>query len=723
MKNHNTKMHEAATTRLNTAEFIKRASLIHNHYYDYSKSDYYNWTTKLTIICPTHGEFLQRADSHMSGQGCPKCKSVQPKSIDELKKLAIEKHGNKYNYDKSIYINAKTKTTITCPTHGEFYQLWSAHIRGNGCIKCRNATASKTNTLTLQQFIDRANVIHSFKYCYSLTNYINKKHKVIIICPKHGEFTRIASEHLRGRGCPKCGTSLSDSEIQELLIKRNTYYINDNSVFCKIHGKMLFSVNEFYKQKGCPKCAKNKASFNDFINKANCIHGGIYEYSDYKNLLEPVEILCRKHGPFTITPSSHLRGKRCEQCDIDDILAKLHIIHSNRYTYTLKSKLKSSIISIICPRHGEFQQTLQNHMTGAKCRKCAYDDLSLNTRKTKEQFVNDAEMIHGKLYGYANAEYVNTDTPVSVICPKHGAFNIKPADHLNYCGCPQCSTSSRQLEIYNYIKNKTNNQLSLNDRTAIKPYEIDIYCDQLKLGIEYHGLYYHSYNRKEDTIERNKHKLKADLADLHQITILQFWESEWKNKTEIVKSIINNKLGLSNKSYARNLKIVDNIRCTEFMNNNHLQGHKNYYYSVGLFNDDELLSCMTFSKHKQYQWEIARFATKLGESVIGGASRLFTHFIRKHAPHTVLTFADRRYSVGNTYEKLGFIRVCTTRPNYFYIKGSKLYSRIKFQKHKLKQLLPDFDEALSESDNMFNNGYRRLWDAGHVKLIYKRPLQ
>jgi hypothetical protein len=110
-------------------------------------------------------------------------------------------------------------------------------------------------------------------------------------------------------------------------------------------------------------------------------------------------------------------------------------------------------------------------------------------------------------------------------------------------------------------------------------------------------------------------------------------------------------------------------------------------------------------------------ATRCGMCVRGGMSRLFNKFINTIKPKSIITYADLRYSDAHGYRHLGFIEIGITKPGYFYYKGTKILSRQQCQKNKLNRLLPIFDQSLSESTNMFANGYRRVWDAGHLKLI------
>ena len=113
-------------------------------------------------------------------------------------------HDNFYNYDKTIYLTSRINLLITCPIHGDFSQKANNHLNGAGCTKCRTDNVKKSKTLTLEKFIEKSNIIHNFKYSYINTNYINSRLKVNIICPIHGEFLQVPNSHLIGIGCNKC---------------------------------------------------------------------------------------------------------------------------------------------------------------------------------------------------------------------------------------------------------------------------------------------------------------------------------------------------------------------------------------------------------------------------------------------------------------------------------------------------------------------------------------
>ena len=168
---------------MTTEDFISKAISVHGNKYDYSKVEYVGMLAKVTIICPIHGEFEQRADSHLSGYGCRYCSRSAKNTTESFIKAAIDVHGNKYDYSKVDYVNSKTKVTIICPTHGEFKQSPYEHLKGCGCIHCAGKAKYTTET-----FIAAAREIHGDKYDYSKVEYVNAKTKVTIICSIHGEF-------------------------------------------------------------------------------------------------------------------------------------------------------------------------------------------------------------------------------------------------------------------------------------------------------------------------------------------------------------------------------------------------------------------------------------------------------------------------------------------------------------------------------------------------------
>ena len=239
--------------KLTTEEFIKKANIIHNNYYDYSKTKYTLSKEKIVIICPKHGEFNQKANNHLNGQGCPICKleNLSKKHLsntEEFIKKANIIHNNYYDYSKTKYITARDIITIICPKHGEFNQISYYHLNGNGCPKCALEKTINSHLSNTEEFIKKANIIHNNYYDYSKTKYTTNHSNLIIICPKHGEFTQMALHHLKGCGCPKCAFSKGEKEIEKYLLNKKIIF-EEQKTFADLKDKSLLSYDFFIPSK------------------------------------------------------------------------------------------------------------------------------------------------------------------------------------------------------------------------------------------------------------------------------------------------------------------------------------------------------------------------------------------------------------------------------------------------------------------------------------------
>ncbi len=225
--------------KLSFNEFIFRSKKVHGSKYDYSLVNYINNKTKVKIICPIHGIFEQSPLHHMNGVSCAACKNVKRKSTEQFIKEARKIHNNKYNYSKTVYINANTKVEIICPIHGSFKQIARLHLISSGCIFC--AVHSLSNK---EDFIKKAKIIHENKYNYSKVNYNKSNIKIEIICPVHGKFFQNPNNHLSGQGCPKCNISKGENKIKRILDNYNISYIREY-IFEKLPRKKF----DFYLEK------------------------------------------------------------------------------------------------------------------------------------------------------------------------------------------------------------------------------------------------------------------------------------------------------------------------------------------------------------------------------------------------------------------------------------------------------------------------------------------
>lgn len=287
--------------------------------------------------------------------------------------------------------------------------------------------------------------------------------------------------------------------------------------------------------------------------------------------------------------------------------------------------------------------------------------------------------------------------------------------------CNPLYSSKPEKELYDYLVEllKDSSLVKRTDRELCAPYEVDILIDSKKIAIEFNGIYYHSYDKLETIHEKNYHLMKTEMCNEKHFHLIHIFENEWNEKKDIVKSMLASKLGISERIGARKcvIKEVSKQEEKDFLNKSHIQGSITSSYSLGLYFNSELVSLMTFGKsryNKNYEWELLRFCNKLGFSVQGAAKRLLTYFEKNKNPNNLLTYADRRYSKGNLYVQLDFVFSHFSKPNYFYVDESmNLNRREKYQKHKLTKIIKIFDNSKTEAQNMFNNGFRRIWDCGN----------
>lgn len=215
-----------AKITITTEIFIARAKEVHGDRYDYSQTVYtpgHKPTVK--IRCLEHGEFEQRYDQHLSGKGCSECGKLLSQEIHKnrrsSKEAFIEKaklvHGDKYDYSKVDYINARTRIEIVCKKHGSFLVFPSQHLlRGKGvnCRKCSVEMQTENKKLTHEEFMYRA-VKAGTGLDLTKIVYINKNTDIVLSCKKHGEFTKKPYGLIHGKnGCPKCKNIDSKPELE-----------------------------------------------------------------------------------------------------------------------------------------------------------------------------------------------------------------------------------------------------------------------------------------------------------------------------------------------------------------------------------------------------------------------------------------------------------------------------------------------------------------------------
>jgi hypothetical protein len=338
-----------ANVKLTTESFIEKSISIYGiGKYDYSKVSYNGVNKKVSVICKSHGEFLQIAYRHLKHEGCKQCHYLSRAGVPLIKFNALNQddviikfnstHNGNYIYDKVIYKNLSSKVEIICREHGSFFQLPINHLKGSGCAVCGRKKNRSNIKYTNEQIINKFKNNHGDTYDYSLVSYVNSDTKVRIICRQHGIFSIEPNRHLefnRGQGCPNCAILKSKmvlSRTTEQFIEQSQFLYDDsftyeNTVYnnsyskleinCNTHGKILITpISHFSSLKGCKACSPIKFTIEDFLVKVNIIFGDTYSFENlsFKRMSDKIKIICHKHGEFTKTVEGFLSGSGCQVC-------------------------------------------------------------------------------------------------------------------------------------------------------------------------------------------------------------------------------------------------------------------------------------------------------------------------------------------------------------------------------------------------------------------------
>lgn len=255
------------------------------------------------------------------------------------------------------------------------------------------------------------------------------------------------------------------------------------------------------------------------------------------------------------------------------------------------------------------------------------------------------------------------------------------------------------------------------DRTILEGKEIDLYAPDYKIGIEFNGNFWHSDAQKPVTY----HKWKSEFAESKGVFLFHIFEYEWviPERKQAIINHLKNRFQLNKEHIFARKCLIREVTSEEgavFLDNNHIQGAAPTEIRLGLYYKDNLVALMAFNKHKlnkAHQWELVRFCCKAGTSVVGGASKLFTHFIKNYNPTSIVSYSDIAKTTGNLYAVLKFTHIRTTRPQYHWTDGNTTYTRYQCQlKQLIKRGWKQDNDNKSESQVMRERGFFKIYDCG-----------
>lgn len=484
----------------------------------------------------------------------------------------------------------------------------------------------------------------------------------------------------------------------------------------------------------------NKDLRQSFIDRAREVHGDKYSYDKvvYVKSTLPVCITCPEHGDFMQRPDVHLRGHGCPACkglkrmDKEEFVRRSNEIHHGKYDYSqVDFKGTKTKVQITCPEHGSFWQLPKNHLKGQGCPECGKRYAQEWQKNNPQSFLKTSKERFGDNYSFPfiEEEYENSHSKLTIECNKcHNRFIKIACDHLTspFGGCRHCyaSQSADEKAIADFVISLLpNTDVRFNDRQVLGGMELDIYIPSHKLAIEFNGCYWHSEEQHGD---KYYHQTKTERCESAGIQLIQIFEDELVLHRELVFSKIGHLLKTNEderKIWARKCCIeeIGYDTASEFLDRNHIQGKDKSTIYYGIYYHDELVAVMGFIKMED-EWVLSRYTTLLGTRVVGGAGKLFKHFIREQNPSLVKSFADRRWSTTlrqNLYDQLGFVLDKVLPPDYRYIlqKSPIRHHKFNFRKANLIKKY-GFSDQMTETEMVRELKALKVWDAGLLKYVW-----
>lgn len=410
----------------------------------------------------------------------------------------------------------------------------------------------------------------------------------------------------------------------------------------------------------------------------------------------------------------------------EEFIERAKAKHGDRYSYERCEYVNARTpVTVTCHVHGDFEQNANDHRTGYGCPKCGGTG-RLNTREVIERF----KLVHGEKYDYSRVQYVRATQKVDIICPVHGVFEQIAHSHMDGNGCPACRIDllrdaysysnddflrkaklahdypKGETELFDFVKSIAPDAVQ-SDRDIIAPQEVDILVPSAKVAFEFNGIYWHSEKYRGKAYHMEKRKA-VEAAGYRLISVR---EDLWNERRAQVEAIIRNALCASQERvYARKCTIVeiDVVTASTFMQQHHVQGHRNATHYYGLTHDDSLVGVMTVTQWKKKdEWEIVRYATAC--NVVGGLSKLWKHICGAHQITNAYSYVDRDLFTGSSYYHGGF-HYSSTSVGFRIVVGKTTESRQKWNKPP---------EGMTQSEWYEEEGVSRIYDSGQDKLVFQ----
>lgn len=478
-------------------------------------------------------------------------------------------------------------------------------------------------------------------------------------------------------------------------------------------------------------------AYHDVINNAANVQPFSLQVYHYINQLQttPLCKMCSNYVKFNTNKGYQTYcSNTCRFKDMDNIQHVKRATNLTKYgatnvlasAYGKEASAKTLIQKYGVNNYTKTEEYVNRIKSGDIVRK-----MDISKQKDSRYSTQYNELLQHKLIRpvFTRSEYKGCNNIYNVMCVKckhvyqHNFLRIV----TTYC-CPNCNkdiTGTRSENILKQLLLKHNIPFRFRARKEFNnEFEIDLYIPSKNIGIEIHGLYWHSDKKIEDKYHINKLKM----CGKYNVRLIQIFEDEIKHKQHIVISRLKHILGCAKYKIGARKCTIEQLNYNDkskFINKYHIQGDCASKHNYGLFYKNRLIAVATFgamrlvvgNKSQENTFELLRYCTVSQFNVQGGMSKLLKHFINTHKPSKIVSYADLRWSQGNVYLKSGFKFIKQTEPNYWYTKNFiKREHRFGYRKSELKLKLTNFDANLSERKNMENAGYARIYDCGAIRF-------
>jgi Zn finger protein HypA/HybF involved in hydrogenase expression len=413
--------------------------------------------------------------------------------------------------------------------------------------------------LTQDKFIFKCKEKHGDKYDYSLVEYINISKKIQIICKKHGVFSQISKNHKDGQGCPRCsGRNIKKEEFISECKKKHknkfVYFIDSDFVksddYIKIyntHNNLYYTQLSDHHRNGINP---TKIESKSLISKLKTIHSNRYDYVIEKEFyystdrIKIIDILTGDILNYRI--DRHLKGMSPNKMTISLFKLKALEVHKDKYDYSLVNFNKNSDkVKIVCPKHGEFIQSVSNHINCKDgCPKCGGKQKWIIT-----DLIDKLNNIHDNKYDYSDINFISVTEKINIRCPHHGIFPQLVSKHLSGQGCPNCKYVSKgEKYIIKYLdKNdiKYYHQYGFDTCKYINKLTFDFYLPDYNLCIEFDGRQHfepveHFGGQKEFESCVKRDNSKNNWCEENNLRLVRIPYTQILNVNEILKNNLKN---------------------------------------------------------------------------------------------------------------------------------------------------------------------------------------